>query len=292
MKLNIAARAGRWSAAHWKTAVSAWLVVLRRRDRARRGRRHEAAEGGRHRRGRHEDGRADAQRRRLPDRAGESVLVQSKTQSIGDPAFRAVVADVGRSVSRPAAGAARALAARRRQRRPGLARTGTRRSSSSRSGATRTRPTRRCSRSSTPSPRAQQRHARLHGRRVRLRQLDARAEQDAQQGLPAGRVLDAARDADHPARRVRSARRSRAAGAPRLLRRARDDRPLGAREPCRRRGHRDAVGDPADRDGRRGRLLALLPPARARGTSTRPVAPRRTAEGRRARPAMQSSSPA
>ena len=26
MRLNIAARAGRWSAAHWKTAVSAWLA--------------------------------------------------------------------------------------------------------------------------------------------------------------------------------------------------------------------------------------------------------------------------
>ena len=26
MKFNIAARAGRWSADHWKAAVSAWLV--------------------------------------------------------------------------------------------------------------------------------------------------------------------------------------------------------------------------------------------------------------------------
>ena len=26
MSFNIAARAGRWSAAHWKTAVSAWLA--------------------------------------------------------------------------------------------------------------------------------------------------------------------------------------------------------------------------------------------------------------------------
>ena len=36
----------------------------------------------------------------FPDRAGESVLVLSRTRSIGDPAFRAAVVDVARSVSR------------------------------------------------------------------------------------------------------------------------------------------------------------------------------------------------
>ncbi len=99
MKLNIAARAGRWSAAHWKAAVSAWLVfcivaialgavagtrLLKESDTAAGGTR--TAE-----RMLNDAG--------FPDRAGESVLIQSKTQNIGDPAFRAVVADVARSVS-------------------------------------------------------------------------------------------------------------------------------------------------------------------------------------------------
>ena len=99
MNRNFAARAGHWSAAHWKAAVSAWLVfcivaialgavagtrLLKQADTA-------------------AGGTKTAERMLndagFPDRAGESVLVQSKTQTIADPAFRAVVADVARSVS-------------------------------------------------------------------------------------------------------------------------------------------------------------------------------------------------
>ncbi len=98
MKLNIAARAGRWSADHWKAAVSAWLVfciaaiALGAVAGTKLMKQSDAAAGG-----------AKAAERILndagfPDRAGESVLVQSKTESIGDPAFRAVVADLARSV--------------------------------------------------------------------------------------------------------------------------------------------------------------------------------------------------
>ena len=150
MNLNIAARAGRWSAAHWKTAVSAWLVfcivaialgavagtrLLKQADTAAGGTKTA------------EQMLNDAG---FPDRAGESVLVQSKTQTIADPAFRAAVADVARSVS--------GLPQVQRVRSPldaanagQISKTGARRSFSSRSAATRTRPTRRCSRSSTPS---------------------------------------------------------------------------------------------------------------------------------------------
>ena len=100
MNLNIAARAGRWSAAHWKAAVSAWLafcivaIALGAVAGTKMLKQADTAAGG-----------TKTAERMLgdagfPDRAGESVLVQSKTQSIGDPAFRAAVADVARSVSR------------------------------------------------------------------------------------------------------------------------------------------------------------------------------------------------
>ena len=100
MHLNIAARAGRWSAAHWKTAVSSWLVfcvvaivlgsvagtkMLKQADTTAGGTR--TAE-------------QILKHAGFPDRAGESVLVQSSTTSVGDPEFRAAVTDVVRTVSR------------------------------------------------------------------------------------------------------------------------------------------------------------------------------------------------
>jgi RND superfamily putative drug exporter len=97
---NIAARAARWSAGRWKTAVSAWLVfcvgaialgaiagtkMLRDVD---------TAAG--------ETKRAEQilDRAGFPNHAGESVLVESKSRTIADPAFRAAVQDVLRTVSR------------------------------------------------------------------------------------------------------------------------------------------------------------------------------------------------
>ena len=100
MNLNIAARAGRWSAAHWKTAVSTWLAfcivaialgavagtkLLKEADTSAGGTRSA------------ERILRDAG---FPNRAGESVLIQSTTQNIRDPAYRAAVTDVARSVSR------------------------------------------------------------------------------------------------------------------------------------------------------------------------------------------------
>ncbi len=100
MRFNVAARAGRWSAAHWKTALGAWLAfcvlavalgsvagtkVLKESD---------TAAGGTH--------KAEQMLKQagLEDRAGESVLVQSRGLTIADPAFRAAVSDVARSVAR------------------------------------------------------------------------------------------------------------------------------------------------------------------------------------------------
>jgi RND superfamily putative drug exporter len=100
MKFNIAARAGRWSADNWKKAVGAWLVfcvlaialggvagtkALKEVDTSAGGTR-----------------KAEQMLKRsgFEDRAGESVLVQSKGQTISDPAFRAAVSDVTKSVAR------------------------------------------------------------------------------------------------------------------------------------------------------------------------------------------------
>jgi uncharacterized membrane protein YdfJ with MMPL/SSD domain len=99
MRFNIAARAGRWSAGHWKTAVWGWLAfsvvaialgsvagtrMLKQADTAAGGSKHA------------ED---ILQRAGFPDQAGESVLVQSTSRTLGDPAFRSTVNDVVRTVS-------------------------------------------------------------------------------------------------------------------------------------------------------------------------------------------------
>jgi RND superfamily putative drug exporter len=93
-RLNLAARAGRWSAGHWKTATLVWIafvvvaVVIGRAAGTVKLTDAEQSTG--------ETARAQAV---LADAgfktpASESVLVQSKTLVAGDPEFRAVVSDV------------------------------------------------------------------------------------------------------------------------------------------------------------------------------------------------------
>jgi uncharacterized membrane protein YdfJ with MMPL/SSD domain len=99
MNLNIAARAGRWSAEHWKTSVWAWVgfcvvaialgavagtKMLKQEDTAA---------------GETKTAMHLLDRGGFPDQAGESVLVQSHTATVGDPGFRAAVRDLVRSVS-------------------------------------------------------------------------------------------------------------------------------------------------------------------------------------------------
>jgi RND superfamily putative drug exporter len=99
MNLNIAARAGRWSAGRWKTAVSAWLafcvvaVALGSVAGTKMLKQADTAAGGTRK------AEQILQQAGFPDRAGESVLVESKSQTIADPAFRATVADVTRTVT-------------------------------------------------------------------------------------------------------------------------------------------------------------------------------------------------
>jgi uncharacterized membrane protein YdfJ with MMPL/SSD domain len=95
---NIAARAGRWSAQHRKTAIWGWLVVtilvfmvgnmagLVTQD---------AAQSGVG-----ESGRADRTLdNAFPKHVGEEVLIQSRGATAKDPAFRATVVDVQRRLA-------------------------------------------------------------------------------------------------------------------------------------------------------------------------------------------------
>jgi len=99
MNLNVAARAGRWSAGHWKTAISAWLafcvvaVVLGTVAGTKMLKQADTAAGGTKKA---EQILRDAG---FQNQAGESVLVQSQTRTLADPSFRATVADVTRAVA-------------------------------------------------------------------------------------------------------------------------------------------------------------------------------------------------
>src|SRR3954449_10845972 len=99
---NLAARMGRWSADHWKTATFGWLglvlVAFALGSAAGVTSVDDNAPGP------GESGRMD----RILDAgfkqpAGESVLVQSRSLTADDPAFRAAVADVVAGVSKLAA---------------------------------------------------------------------------------------------------------------------------------------------------------------------------------------------
>jgi RND superfamily putative drug exporter len=96
---NLAARVGRWSAAHWKTATFGWLALVLVAF----------AVGGAvgvknidpNKAGPGESGRMDRiLNAGFEQPAGESVLVQSGTLRTTDPAFRAAVADVVAGVSK------------------------------------------------------------------------------------------------------------------------------------------------------------------------------------------------
>jgi uncharacterized membrane protein YdfJ with MMPL/SSD domain len=99
MNLNIAARAGRWSANHWKTSVSAWLafcvvaVALGSVAGTKMLKSADTAAGGTKKA---EQILRDAG---FENQAGESVLVQSDTRRLSDPGFQATVTDVARAVA-------------------------------------------------------------------------------------------------------------------------------------------------------------------------------------------------
>ena len=98
-RLNLAGRAGRWSAAHWKTAAFGWLafavlaVVIGGAVGTRQMLQSDTASG--------EAGRAE----RILEQAGfkipatESVLVQSQSTTVDQQAFAAAVADLIQAIS-------------------------------------------------------------------------------------------------------------------------------------------------------------------------------------------------
>src|SRR3954453_8114666 len=95
---GIAARAGHWSARHRKTAIFGWLalVVLAAVIGGMLGQKtptNAQKMDGETRRA--ETILADAG---FPKKSGEMVLVQSKTATVKDPAFKAAIADVTRTV--------------------------------------------------------------------------------------------------------------------------------------------------------------------------------------------------
>ncbi len=95
---NLAARMGRWSAAHWKTATFGWLafVLVAFGLGGLVGTRTIESSSGPG-----ESGRMDRiLEEGFKQPATEHVLVQSRTQQVGDKAFDAVVADVVARVSR------------------------------------------------------------------------------------------------------------------------------------------------------------------------------------------------
>ncbi len=99
---NLAARMGRWSASHWKTATFAWLalVVVTFAIAGQIGTKNVDPNTS----GPGQSGRMD----RILDAgfkqpAAESVLVQSRTAQAGDPAFTAAIQDVVARVSKVAA---------------------------------------------------------------------------------------------------------------------------------------------------------------------------------------------
>src|SRR5262245_30928100 len=98
MRLNLAARAGRWSAAHWKTATFGWIafVVAALAIGAAVGTKHLGNNDGIP----GESGRMErilAKDFKQP--AGETVLIQSRTLTASDPAFAAAIDAVTRRVS-------------------------------------------------------------------------------------------------------------------------------------------------------------------------------------------------
>ena len=287
---NLAGRAGRWSAAHWKTAAFGWIAFAVARRRRRRRRRREADEALGDRERRVAPRRADPRPGRTSSiPARESVLVQSRTgdgrrAGVRRRRWRSVVAD--------------ALAAAERRR------TSSRRSTSR-----------------TPGSSRADRHSALVQFDVKGKAEDAKdkiapilaAVDGVQAGNPSVIIEEFGQaSADHQLdqrferdmgraeltslpltiailrRRVRRARRGGAAGAARVLGRARRHRAQQPRQPRRADRPADAQRDhPDDRHGGRDRLLALLPAARARGATTRAARRTTRCSAPRARPARR-----
>ncbi len=260
---NLAARMGRWSADHWKTATFGWIAFVLVAF----------ALGGAfgtkmldpNTAGPGESGRAD----RILDAgfkqpAGESVLVQSDSLRVDRRGLHR--RDRGRRRERlgPGRGRERPLPARPRERGPDLRGRPLR--------ARRVRDPRRGRRGRREDrPGARRGGRRAEGssgalrRRVRRRQL-GQGDRDRVRRRPReGRSPVAAGHARHPRDRVRGARGRGHSAAARPHRGLRRVRPRRAAQPHRPDGAAGPGDRAADRARGRRRLLALLPAPRPRG---------------------------
>jgi uncharacterized membrane protein YdfJ with MMPL/SSD domain len=95
---NFAGRAGRWSAAHWKTAFLGWFVLCVAVFIAGMASNVKILSSTNTNSGQSQTAEKILARD-FPSRAAESVLIQSNTQTVSDPRFHAAIADVVRSLS-------------------------------------------------------------------------------------------------------------------------------------------------------------------------------------------------
>ena len=97
---NFAARMGRWSANHWKTAVFGWLafVVASFVIGTAVGTKYLETSDTNVGEARQADKIIEAGFPQTNDEMGEIVLIQSKTLNASDPAFRAVITDVTKTL--------------------------------------------------------------------------------------------------------------------------------------------------------------------------------------------------
>ena len=228
---NLAARMGRWSASHWKTAVFGWLVfvvaalVIGQAIGTKRVGQDDGNVG--------EARRADHILKDAgfqPHPQQEIVLVQSTSLGIDDPAFRAALEDVVRTVDFLPHDHEPALALDGRPRGPRLPR---RTDGARRVGDEGRREDRedehrrgdgcdRCRGGAAPFP--------LH-RPGRLGQLQQGAQRGVFEAAEAGRHALGPADAAHPRARLRGDRRRRHSASARAVGRRGDDRSARPAEP-------------------------------------------------------------
>ena len=261
---HTAARIGRWSANHWKTALVGWLVFvvaslaignvvgtkyLKTNDT-------NVGEA------RKADKIIAAGFKTKEDEQGEIVLIQSKTSTSQDPAFRATIDDVTTTLAQfPSVTKLKSPLAREPRDQistDGHAVMVTFVPKGDYDHAAKYITTIESGRREGAGP-----ASRLHGRGARQRQHAEEARREVQQHARQGRSARAAGRADHPAVRVRlRSGRDRAAPA-RAHRCDGDDGLVALPSQFIPVDSSIAEVDPADRPRGRGRLLAVLPPPRA-----------------------------
>ena len=259
MKLNLAARAGRWSAAHWKTATFGWLafVVVAVVLGGAVGTKQLDNDVGRPASPAGWPGSSTRASRPAPRRPSSS---RARSSTADAPAFQAALEDVGRRVSAlpavtnvPPSG--RQISADRRSAIVAFDIRGDPDDAGDKidpvlaavDDAQAANPGSR----SAPSE----------------RRRPTRTERGGRQGPRAGRpALDPGHDRG-PDRRLRRARRRGHPAAARPVGGRGDDGPARAAEPDLAGGREHRRGRPADRPRRGRRLRALLPQARTGGTS-------------------------